>query len=262
MTGVLDRMKPTANADFAPRVLRPHGQSPVLLICEHAVADIPEEFENLGLGAKDLNSHIAWDPGAFDTARGLSDRLNAPLVFSTVSRLVYDCNRPPSAESAIPAQSETTPVPGNANLSDAERSARVARFYHPFETLLAKTLDTRPAPSVLVTIHSFTPVYRGKPRSVEIGILHDRDSRFADALLQVADGYAIERNAPYGPEDGVTHTLCHHALPRGFLNVMIEIRNDLIATPEDCARMADTLKGWLSAALELCAPIAASEVRE
>jgi predicted N-formylglutamate amidohydrolase len=262
MAGVLQTKNQAEKADFAPRILHTSGRSPVLLVCEHAAARIPEDFHDLGLAGRELVSHIAWDPGAFETAKCLSQRLDAALIYSTVSRLVYDCNRPPEAESAIPAQSETTFVPGNSDLSVADRRSRVARFYAPFESLLSKTLDNRTDPSVLVTIHSFTPVYRGEQRTVEIGILHDSDSRLADALLHVSDGFQIERNAPYGPDDGVTHTLRRHALPRGILNVMIEVRNDLITTPEQCAKMADTLSEWLSQALELCAPTSAGEARE
>lgn len=245
--------------DFAPGLENPAGHHPILLVCEHASANMPRELRGLGLGAADLDSHIAWDPGAFATANGLSAVLDAPLVYSTVSRLVYDCNRPPEAASAMPERSEDTVVPGNVGLALSEKQARVERFYRPFEALLPKTLDARRHVAVLVTIHSFTPVYRGQERSVEIGILHDKDSRLADALLKVASGYEIARNAPYGPEDGVTHTLCRHAVPRGLLNVMIEIRNDLIATPDTCARMAETLAVWLGDALELCATQDAGE---
>lgn len=221
-----------------------------MLVCEHASARIPPEFQDLGLDRSDLDSHIAWDPGAYETAKGLSAALDAPLVYSTVSRLVYDCNRPPDAADAMPACSEDTSIPGNTNLTSSDRQSRIARYYQPFEALLYETLDDRPGVTALVTVHSFTPVYRGQARSVEVGILHDRDSRLADALLQVALGFNIQRNAPYGPEDGVTHTLRHHALPRDILNVMIEIRNDLIASSEQCARMADTLADWVSRALE------------
>ncbi|MDX8355693.1 N-formylglutamate amidohydrolase [Cognatiyoonia sp. IB215182] len=262
MTGVLHKRKHIEEVEFAPRVLRSSGCSPVVLVCEHAAARIPKEFQNLGLTTRDLDSHIAWDPGALETATCLSELLGAPLIFSAVSRLVYDCNRPPEAESAVPVQSETTLIPGNMNLSQAERQSRVERFYTPFEALLSTTLDNRQDPTILVTIHSFTPVYRGERRSVEIGILHDNDSRLADVILQVAHGFKIARNSPYGPDDGVTHTLRQHALPRGILNVMIELRNDLIKTPGQCEEMAHNLACWLSQALPLCTPTPASETKK
>lgn len=252
MAGVLHAQQDADGQDFAPRIDNPDGQSPFLLVCEHASPRIPGEFQNLGLEAHDLQSHIAWDPGAFETAKLLSEKLDAALVYSTVSRLIYDCNRPPDAESAMPNRSEATIVPGNVALSDADRRRRVERFYRPFETLLSKTLNDRPEIAALATIHSFTPIYRGEHRPVEIGLLHDTDRRLTDALLQLETDFKVERNAPYGPSDGVMHTLQKHAQPREILNVMIEIRNDLIATPEQCEKMSDTLAGWLTDAFAIC----------
>ncbi|MEM7377100.1 MAG: N-formylglutamate amidohydrolase [Pseudomonadota bacterium] len=228
------------------RVLNPNGRHPCVLVCEHASHTIPPAYGTLGLPDAALTSHIAWDPGAFDTAREMSALLDAPLVYGTVSRLVYDCNRPPEAASAMPAQSEDTVIPGNLDLTPDARAARTRSVYEPFEQRLSEVLSRRALPPVLATVHSFTPTFLGTPRDVEIGILHDRDARLADAMLARVDGFTCRRNAPYGPDDGVTHTLRRHALPRGLLNVMIEIRNDLIASAEPCQRMAKLLAIWLS----------------
>lgn len=211
------------------------GSADLLLVCEHASNFIPEQYGDLGLDAEQRVSHIAWDPGALPVALALSARFDAALIAQRVSRLVYDCNRPPEADSAIPAVSEIHAIPGNANLPEAERRARVETVYEPFRAALAGFLDSRVAAGrrpAVVTIHSFTPVYCGRRRDVEIGILHDRDARLADAILaRAAAGapYALRRNEPYGPQDGVTHTLREHAVARGLPNVMIEIRNDLLA---------------------------------
>ncbi|MCY6382315.1 N-formylglutamate amidohydrolase [Hoeflea prorocentri] len=231
------------------RVVNATGDHPVVLICEHASSHIPAAFGGLGLSGEALSSHIAWDPGALETAERLSALLKAPLVHGQVSRLIYDCNRPPEAPGAMPEKSEIYDIPGNRGLDGAERARRVETYYRPFEKLVEETLKGRSGTPVLVTIHSFTPVFDGKKRSVEIGILHDADTRLADALLSVPINYKVQRNQPYGPADGVTHTLQRHALPGGLLNVMIEIRNDLIATPEDCAAVAQTLSSWLERAL-------------
>lgn len=232
------------------RVMNATGDHPVVLVCEHASRYVPAEFGGLGLTSEALSSHIAWDPGALETAERLSALLDAPLVHSGVSRLIYDCNRPPDAPGAMPQRSEIYDIPGNRDLDGAQRARRIETYYRPFERLVEETLNARPGMPVLVTIHSFTPVFKGKPRSVEIGILHDVDTRFADVLLSVSGGYNVQRNQPYGPGDGVTHTLRRHALPHRLPNAMIEIRNDLIATPQDCAAMAETLSSWLNRALE------------
>ncbi|WP_227269358.1 N-formylglutamate amidohydrolase [Roseobacter weihaiensis] len=231
-------------------ILNKDAKSPVVLVCEHASSYIPAEFEDLGLSEDALKSHAVWDPGAMALTTRMADTLDAVLVASKVSRLVYDCNRPPEAPDAMPGQSEVIAVPGNLGLSAHQRAARVARYYQPFRTSVAKVMAHKAAP-ILVTLHSFTPVYHGVPRAVEIGVLHDSDDRLAEALLTLAKGmvpYDVRRNQPYGPEHGVTHTLKEHALPAGHLNVMLEVRSDLIADASAQDRMARTLSDWVAQA--------------
>lgn len=246
-------------------VTGPAAPAPWLVVCEHASAAIPADLGDLGLTPEARFSHVAWDPGALEVARHLAAALRAPLVAACVSRLVYDPNRPPEAPDAIPETSEIHPVPGNRGLTLAQRAARVARVHDPFHAALAGVVGAATAPPVLVTVHSFTAVYRGVARAVELGILHDRDARLADALLAQAEGgrlagLSVARNAPYGPGDGVTYTLCRHALPHGYLNVMIEIRNDLIATEPDriavAAALAEALRRALAAQPERAADTA------
>lgn len=248
------------------------GASRVILVCEHASSFIPAEYDGLGLTSDLQRSHIAWDPGAFSVAGMLSERLDAPLIYQTVSRLLYDCNRPPDADSAIPSVSEIHNIPGNNDLSAAEKALRVERFYQPFKNALTDLVDERsgagPDP-VIVTVHTFTPSYSGRRRHLDIGILHDVDSRLADAVLAVmqdSSSLDVRRNEPYGPEDGVTHTLAEHAVPRRLLNVMIEIRNDLVADEETQKamglRLADCLNTGLKAVSSGSAGLETSEMRK
>lgn len=230
-------------------VVNPQGSHRVVLVCEHASPFIPPAYSRLGVSAEVALSHVAWDPGASEVAEEMSRMLDAPLVRACVSRLVYDCNRPPEAPDCAPARSEVHDIPGNAGLTDAGRMERARAVYFPFRDLLAEILAARTVAPVIVTIHTFTPVYFGKPRAVEIGILHDEDSRLADAMLAVATGHDIRRNEPYGPADGVTHTLKVHGLANGWLNVMIEVRNDLVRTPDAAHAIARDLTVWLQAAL-------------
>ncbi|MCM2471950.1 N-formylglutamate amidohydrolase [Rhizobium sp. CG5] len=232
------------------------GTGQVVLVCEHASRTLPLQAGDLGLSEEALWSHIAWDPGALALSRLLSLRLDAVLVFQRFSRLIYDCNRPPESPAAMPESSEIYEIPGNRDLSAAERFARTAALYVPFHDRVAAVLADRQAksrPSVVVTVHSFTPVYMGERRAVEIGILHDEDSRLADGMLaEAAKGsdFRVERNAPYGPADGVTHSLKLHALPNGLMNVMIEVRNDLIADDVGQGVMAEYLAGLIKASLD------------
>ncbi len=237
-------------------IINPDGSSELILVCEHASNFIPSTFGNLGLDEAALTSHIAWDIGALAVARDLSARLDAPLIAASISRLIYDCNRPPEAPTAIPECSEVYPIPGNRGLTGAQKQSRIEQVYVPFHDVLCRTIDERfraGRPTILVTIHSFTPVFHGRRRLVEVGFLHDRDSRLADALLWSCaeeEDFVVRRNEPYGPADGVTHTLKEHALQPGLLNVMIELRNDLIAD----AAGQQKLTAWLAA--HLCTAVA------
>ncbi len=230
------------------------ARSDVVIVCEHASRQLPRALGTLGLSEEALASHIAWDPGALAVSRLVAARLDAMLVFQRFSRLVYDCNRPPESPAAMPEKSELFDVPGNAGLDQAARDARTEALYLPFREKLAGLVRRRIAEGrapVIVTMHSFTPVYFGKPRAVEIGILHDADTRLADAMLAAGAGgpYDIRRNEPYGPQDGVTHTLKEHGLSNGLANVMIEVRNDLVKDEAGQRVVADYLAGLLEKSL-------------
>lgn len=229
------------------------GAGAVVLLCEHASNHFPDAFGDLGLEAAVQQSHVAWDPGALAVALGLSEALDSPLLVGTVSRLLYDCNRPPEADSAIPIRSEVFDIPGNIGLSEAQRQERTAKIYRPYCAAVSDLLAARKRrgqASIIVTLHSFTPIYLGKARAVEIGILHDTDTRLADAMLAVdLPRRRVERNAPYGLQDGVTHSLKLHGIANGLANVMIEIRNDLLQTPKDEVAMTSEILTLLRPAL-------------
>lgn len=248
-------MADTVSAYQGVELVNASGVGDLVLVCEHATNHIPDAYAGLGLDEEALDSHIAWDPGAMAVARLLSASFDAPLIAPVVSRLIYDCNRPTKAASAVPVKSELYDIPGNIDLSDDDRYARAGQYYLPYRNALIGTIEAamaagrRPA---LVTIHSFTPIYKGEQRDLELGILHDSDARLADQILQIVgveEDVTARRNDPYGPDDGVTYTLAEHAVPRRLLNVMIEIRNDLIADEEGQQAMAVRLAGWLKSAI-------------
>ncbi|MDX3925049.1 MAG: N-formylglutamate amidohydrolase [Shinella sp.] len=227
------------------------GRSPVILICEHASRLVPQKLGTLGLSEEALESHIAWDPGALAVSRLMARSLDATLIHQRFSRLAYDCNRPPQSPDAVPETSEIYPIAGNANLSAELLRERAEALYFPFRERVAQLIRERVGAGrapVVVTVHSFTPVYHGRVRTVEIGILYDEDSRLADLMMSAGEEaalYDIRRNEPYGPADGVTHTLKEHALSNGLLNVMIEVRNDLIRDDIGQRVVADYLTGLL-----------------
>ena len=236
-------------------VFNAQGRGPYVLACDHASNRIPAEYAALGLSASEQLMHIAWDPGALEVALKLSAALDAPLVASTVSRLVIDCNRHHSAPDLIPVLSERTEVPGNRELSEDERQRRIARYHAPFHAALETVLEARKSAgqrSVLATVHSFTPVYKDVARPWPIGLIHGADvrltERLRDALVADDPGLNVGWNEPYSARNGVTYTLEHHGDERGLDCTMIEIRNDEILTPEGIALWSDRLARCLGAA--------------
>lgn len=245
----------------AARLLNARGRAQALLICEHASRFIPAALAGLGLDQDAARSHAAWDIGALELSVELMGALDAPFVHSRVSRLVYDCNRPPERHDAMPQQSEVFDVPGNVNLTDTARAQRIRDVYDPFQQLVSDTLDGFTAPPVVITMHSFTPVYQGRQRDVELGILHDSDDRAARILLREAQksGLKSALNEPYSATDGVTHTLREHAISRGLPNVMIEVKNDLIDTPSGINRIAGLLAPMLTTMITELTPTGQQE---
>lgn len=243
----MNQVETTAEPEVFPAIIENgHARGRVVLVCEHASNAFPARWGDLGLTAAQKRDHIAWDPGALGLARGLSRLLDAVLVHAPVSRLIYDCNRAPDMAGAMPARSEVHDIPGNAAISARMRAERTAAVYAPFHASLHGVLTQRIAlglAPVVITIHSFTPVYHGKKRAVEFGVIHDADPTLAVAIVAAAAGCGLrtELNAPYSAADDVTHTLRLQATPYGLPNAMLEIRNDLIATPDAEQAMADRL---------------------
>jgi predicted N-formylglutamate amidohydrolase len=244
-----------AKADFPPMIENASAKGRIILVCEHASNAIPARWGDLGLTADQRQDHIAWDPGALLVAQGLMRRLDAVLIHAPVSRLVYDCNRAPDMKGSMPARSEVHDIPGNSAISAAERLARTEAIYLPWTDalhgLIARRIALGLAP-VIVTMHSFTPIYFGKPRAVEFGIIHDADPSLAVAIHGAAlsaTNLRAEINQPYSAADDVTHTLRLHATPYGLPNAMLELRNDLIATDAACEAMAETLAPVLNMGL-------------
>lgn len=236
-------------ASDSVRVTNPDGAGAYVFTCDHASNFLPDEYRGLGLPAAELSRHIAWDPGALPVAERLAAALDSPLVETRISRLVLDCNRPLDAPDLIPPVSETTAIPGNAGLSQAERAARIERCWRPFHDAVAAVVEARLArgqETRLVSVHSFTPVYKGVRRPWRIGIIHDDDTRLATPLiaaLQRQRDLTVGVNQPYSPADRVYFTLEKHARTRGLACAMIEIRNDEIRDPTGQEKWAKMLAG-------------------
>jgi predicted N-formylglutamate amidohydrolase len=239
-----------ANELQPAELVNAHGASPFVLICEHSSNAIPARLGDLGLSEEDRHRHIAWDIGAAGVSREMSRILDAPLLMQRYSRLVYDCNRAPENPGAMPEKSEIFDVPGNLNLSAEDKLARTREIYRPFINAVTDFLDERAAhgkPAIAVSIHSFTPVYFGKTRDVQVGLLFEHHDGLARGLVDKFPAYDTRLNEPYGPEHGVMHFMNQIAAPRGLAHLMLEIRNDLISDPHQEKQWAARVAGALQA---------------
>ena len=223
------------------------GRSPFLLTSDHYGRLIPRSLGDLGLPAGELTRHIAWDPGIAGVANALSKDIDAHLIAQRYSRLVIDCNRPPDAPSSIPRISEATVIPGNEGIARDAAQARREAIFEPYHRRIAEVIDRRlcdGVPTVLVSLHSFTPVYAGIARPWHIGTLYHRDTRLPPLLLKwlrAEPDLVVGDNEPYAVSDETDYTIPVHGEARGLMNTGIEIRQDLIADPAGQRQWADRL---------------------
>lgn len=231
-----------------------HSAEPVVLVCEHAGRAIPNTLGNLGLNALQLKQHIAYDIGAENVARRMSELLNVPLVLQPYSRLIIDCNRPLDAPDSIPAISDGVQIPGNEGLSDWHRQLRIDEVFEPFDSAIASIMEAHPR-NAAFAIHSFTKQLEGgEPRPWDIGLCFRQDLTTAHSLaasIGKADpSLMIGLNEPYRIEDSSDWFLPVHCEPRKLAHCLIEIRNDLLTTTAACDRMASMLASSISAVLD------------
>ena len=234
------------------------GRSPFLLTCDHYGRSIPAILGDLGLPASELTRHIAWDPGIAGVAGALSKHLDAHLIAQRYSRLVIDCNRPPEAASSIPRISDATTIPANEGLARETAELRRRQIFDPYHRRIAEVIDARlreNIPTVLVSLHSFTPVYAGIARPWHIGTLYHRDTRLPPLLLKLLRAepdLVVGDNEPYAVSDETDYTIPVHGEARDLMNTGIEIRQDLIADQAGEREWADRLArifGEIEAAL-------------
>ena len=227
----------------------------VLILADHASNFVPPEYGGLGLSKREFSRHIACDIGVGALARDLAQRLGAPAILTTFSRLLIDPNRGEDDPTLIMRLSDGTVVPGNAHVDAAERERRLARFYRPYHSAVERLIDAMLAagqPPAILSIHSYTPVWKGEKRPWHAGILWDRDPRFSRALLaalRAEHGLRVGDNEPYS--GALKHdTMYRHGSGRGLAHALLEVRNDLIATPAGVLEWADRLEPLLQAITE------------
>lgn len=232
------------------------GRSPLLIVVDHASNLTPRSLDRLGLAEHECARHIAWDIGVTSVSRFLADALDATVVQQNYSRLVIDCNRPPGTEASIPEISERTPIPGNVALSAEWKAARVNEVFNPYHDRIDSEISRRRQagkPTVLIAMHSFTPVFMECARPWHVGILYNRDRRFADvllALMKCEEGLVVGDNEPYSVSDLTDYTIPVHGEGRGLPHAEIEIRQDLIDDAGGQRAWGARFATWLQQAAE------------
>lgn len=230
-------------------IFNPAGRAPVLLVCDHAARAVPACLGDLGVPAREMDRHIAYDIGAAGVTRALALALDAQAVLSGYSRLVRDLNRRPGDPAGLPRVSDGTIVPANQGLTAAEIERRETALFRPYHDAIAGRLDALSVGGVapaLVSIHSCTPSMNGFDRPWHIGVLWNEDPRIPVPLmakLAAVPGVVVGDNQPYSGRDRHGWTVERHAETRGLANVLIEVRQDLIGDEAGIARWAEVLAG-------------------
>ncbi len=239
-------MTAPSETDFTPvEHLAAGNDSPLLLLADHASNALPPEYGTLGLPQGQLDRHIGWDIGVAAVTRALSGRLGAEALLTRYSRLLIDPNRGEDDPTLVMRLSDGAVVPGNAAIDGEEVARRLERFHRPYHGAIAAALDARAAagsvPAIL-SLHSFTPVWRGRERPWQAAVLWDRDPRLARPLIEAlrAEGLTVGDNEPY---DGALagDTMHRHATLRGLPHALLEIRQDLIADAAGATAWAERL---------------------
>lgn len=237
------------DADEVPPVVEENAgsRSPFFFTCDHYGRLVPRALGDLGVPASEMERHIAWDIGIAGVATLLAKEMGVHLIAQRYSRLVIDCNRPFESPGSIPLISEATEIPGNGGLDAAQVSARQQAIFVPYHDRIAQVLDARKAqglPTILVSLHSFTPVYAGIARPWHIGTLYHRDDRLPHLLrdkLRLEGDLVVGDNEPYAVSDATDYTIPVHGEQRGLMNTGIEIRQDLIGDSSGQQQWAERL---------------------
>ena len=218
----------------------------LLIISDHARNTVPEKYRQLGLPASEFERHIAYDIGAEALTRKLAAKLQAPAVYSKFSRLLIDPNRGVDDPTLIMKISDGALVPGNVDIDEKERQHRIDTYYQPYHDAITAMIDAALAQGkkpVILSIHSFTPAWKGVPRPWHAGVLWEYDNSFAGPLIDrlAADrSLVIGENEPYSggiPGDSVDKHAYHRDIPAA----LIEIRQDLICDKSGVDEWAERL---------------------
>jgi len=236
-------------------LINAEGQATVLFVADHASATIPRVLNNLGLDEEILGQHVAYDIGTRDVVTKLAQAFNAPAVVANYSRLVVDLNRQLEDPSLMSEVSDGITIPGNQQLSAEMRNQRIHNFYTPYRKAIDQQLHRFRSQGIipaLIAIHSFTPQLAASDtaRPWHIGILWDVDPRIPVPLMELLrarpEDICVGDNEPYSGRYPADYTIDHHGEGNGLPHVSIEIRQDLIMSPDGVEHWSHILYESLS----------------
>lgn len=240
------------------KLLNAGGAGGFLIIADHAGNKMPKSLGTLGLSTGDRKKHVSWDPGTAEIAALLAKKLNAPAIMSTYSRLVFDLNRGRTSPEAMRETYDGIAVPGNKKLSAAHKNARRREIFDAYHAAVEKQLmqmKKRKIAPFIIALHSFTPVMQGKKRPWQIGVLWDIDRKTAKktiaAIKKQNPRLTVGDNKPYSLKSAnvAENSLKRHAVRRHLPHVVVEFRQDLVATRRGAEKWADLFCRALLAAL-------------
>lgn len=217
----------------AIEVLAGARDAPVFVTCEHASQRMPLGFRWPDADRRLIDTHWAYDLGAREMARSLAEGLDAGAVLSRYSRLLIDPNRPLGSPTLFRTHAEGAPIELNTTeLDEDERKRRVERLYRPYHEAIDREL-ARTATPILLAIHTFTPLYEGARRTVEVGVLFDSERELAERLAEglAETGLNVALNEPYSGKEGLMYAGELHARVHGRRAVELEVRQDLAVDP-------------------------------
>lgn len=225
------------------------GEGPLLLTCEHGGAELPAPWAWPEADRRLVGTHWSTDLGAADFTREFAADLGVAGVISRFTRLLIDPNRELESPTLFRSEAEGAPIWLNAHISSEEREERIRRFYRPYHQAVAHWTRTTPKAPIL-SIHSFTPLYEGQPRTVEVGVLFDIHERAAERMAAVfaAAGFQTALNEPWSGKAGLMYSAATHAEANGRPAIEMEFRQDLLTDPAWRARARATMREALVAA--------------
>lgn len=212
-----------------------------LFTAEHASCALPCALSETE--AQIIHTHWGWDIGIAPLLEHLCSMMACRGVQSQISRLWIDMNRAPHQEGLIKETVEDVALSFNQGVSPEMRAERIASVHEPYHQAISSAIQAHERPPLLVSLHSFTPIWNQHLRSMDIGVLFDRDERLAHALARLLEdeGFFVALNEPYSGKKGLIYAAHRHGTERAIPYVELEFNQSILSSPQRVASIASRL---------------------